>query len=295
MQDAKVLNNCSSDSDFGSVGLNFYPNQLLSSVFSLPVLEKSQFSLDLNYGNSSRLIFGEFGRNLSEEVKLGSSSLLKSWGFHSRGFKFGSAFSTKSFSVALDSTESFIVGPKPVISQIFSSLLEKVSCRVSDFKFIYCPCDEVGNSPQLIFYVHKGSVAVSPENLFEVVGEECRFVVTYHSNNTWVLGYQFFYEYILTFNLEYRIIDLQMKKKTEEQEELPVLNSDEIWITVFTVFGCFLFYVLVRIFYVVYGWVSGKFVRSDEELQEPLVENLDSVEISKFRARRNEMLNRLKL
>ena len=194
--------------------------------------------------------------------------------------------------MALDSTESFIVAPKSVISQIFSSLLEKVSCRVSDFKFIYCPCDAVANSPQLNFYTNEGSLSVSPENLFEVVGEECRFEITYHSNDTWVLGYQFFYEYILTFNLEYRIIDLELKKKTEEEEEQPVLNSEEIWIAVFTVSGCFLFYVLVRIIYVIYGWASEKLAGSQGDMQEPLVENLDLVEIAKFRARRSEMSNR---
>ena len=274
------------------MGLNFYPNQVISSLFSLSLIENQQFSLDLNHNNSGLLVFGEIEGNLSEQLKINSSSSMKSWGFPSRGFRFGSAFGTKAFNVILDASESFIVAPESIISQVFSSLLQQVSCRVSDFKFIYCPCDTIANSPQLIFYVFDQTVTLSSENLFEVVDEECRFAVTYHSNDTWILGHQFFYEYILTFDLEYKMIDLQLKQKTEEEEEKPILNSDEIWITVFTISGCFLFYVLVRITYVVYGWASERFGSNDDEIQEPLMENLDFIEIAKFRARRSEMSNR---
>jgi hypothetical protein len=82
------------------------------------------------------------------------------------------------------------------------------------------------------------------------------------------------------------------KSQGKAEEERPILTYEELWITFFTIGGCFLFYVLVRITYVVYVWASERFGSRNEDIQEPLVENLDFLEIAKFRARKSETSNR---
>jgi hypothetical protein len=253
--------------------------------------DQDSFLLDLVPSNSSKLVLG-ISSNTSEQLSMSSSGFLHSWGFSTRGFRFGSVYDTNSAEVQIDVNESFIKAPEKFVSFIFSELLEGMACRVEDFKFIFCGCELVENSPELLFYVEDLSISISPLNLFEPVGEECRFVVTYHKENQWVLGQALFFEYQMNFEFQTRRIHLSQKPHEKPEEEKPILTHEELWITFFTIGGCFLFYILVRVSYVVYVWASQRFGNRNEDIQEPLVENLDFLEIAKFRARRSENSNR---
>lgn len=195
--------------------------------------------------------------------------------------------------ILIDSSESLIVAPKLIIQEIFSELLGLMTCSVSDFKYLLCSCEEIQNSPELILYLEEESIAVSYSSLFQEQPEGCMFMMSYHEENHWVLGKALFYEYILQFDYESKEISLTKKpQEAENEEERPVLTMEELWIMIYTIAGCFLFYISVRIAYVVHGWASSRFGSPIQDIQEPLVENFDAIEIAKFRARRSGMSSR---
>lgn len=287
------LNNCSDPEIFGTLGLNFGSNPFFSSLSASKPDMLPKFSLTIYKNDTNLLTLGDSFSNYTDYISVKTSEELESWGFHSRGFRFGSSYEMNIAEILIDSAESLIVAPKLIIQEIFSELLSLMSCSVSDFKYLLCNCEEIQNSPELILYLEEESITVKYSSLFQDQEEGCMFMMSYHEENHWVLGKILFHEYFLQFDYDAKEISL-MKKPQEvvDEEEKPILTIEEIWIMIFTVAGCFLFYVSVRIAYVVHGWFSSRLGGPSGDIQEPLVENFDAIEIAKFRARRSEMSNR---
>jgi len=288
------LNTCSNSEYFGELGLNFGKNPFFASLLASKPELPPKFSLTLFQNNSNLLTLGDTFANFTDFLSLKVSEKLDSWGFHSRGYRFGSSYEMKVSEILIDPTESLIVAPKLVIEEIFSELLSVMICTVSDFKYLYCSCEAIQNSPELIFYLNDVSISITYTSLFQEQDDVCIFMMSYHDENHWVLGRVLFFEYFLQFDFEDKEISLMKKPKEngEEEETRPILTVDEFLIMIYTVGGCFLFYITIRVIYVLYGWICNRFGLSNEEIQEPLVENFDTIEIAKFKARRSEMSNR---
>lgn len=276
------------------MGLNFGNNSFFASLLASKPELSPKFSLTLFQNNSNLLTLGESFANFTDFLSVKVSEKLDSWGFHSRGIRFGSSYEMKVSEILIDPTESLIIAPKLIIKKIFSELLSLMSCTVTDFKYLYCSCEAIEKSPELVIYLNDVSISITYTSLFQEQDDGCMFMMSYHDENHWVLGKILFFEYFLQFDFEVKEISLMKKPQENDQEEetRPILTVDELLIMIYTVGGCFLFYLTIRMVYVLYGWIGEHFGSNNEEIQEPLVENFDTIEIAKFRARRIEMSNR---
>ena len=280
--------------EIGFLSLNPSTSDLFQALSNNSYIDSQIFSIYLSTSSPSCITIGEIAAeqySLDEIIYTSYVIDDSNWHVPIQSTHFGSQLDLSNGKVVFTPADSFIYGPVEAVQGIFTELLETGGCELQDFQYLVCACDSIHTYPDLEFKLEGIAIVINKQLLFVNEAEVCRFLVTYHDSELWLVGRPVFFNYYISFDIEIgaigfgKSITAVAEEVIEEVEKSVVpLTVDEIYMIGYILAGSVVLFCLARATYLISSRCGGS--ADGGELEEQLVEDHDQLEIAKFRAKK---------